>query len=455
MDSANWRTKKGPLEEAKEVGETSGNNTSYQSSRKDSRDNQTKSTGGTHWRQLREQDDRESTPRGAGWGAVPQYRGKQPPYPGGPNPTRERFSAPTPRPAVPVARDPLADQTIDEGRRIYVGNLPYDAKIEDIRNLFVDITHAIEDISMSVDPMTGRNPSYCFIDLITPAEAQKTIQQYNGLSFMGRPLKVKPGVKQGSGTGRYHIKDNSRHQPRRGEETSPSIESSDSSPYAFNRWRRMDSKIDIEQLNNSAIEEGRRLYVGGLPRFPNQAATNQQIIELFKGYNVQIVSKMISPRLSAKEDAGNHYYCYVDLASKEEADEAVAVLDGIEKWNWNIIVQNSSRRSGKINERQRVYLDGLPHVSSEEEKVRLVTEIKELLVPYGNPKVVSKIFTRPRLDNKTASQNRCYCFVEFENSTEADAAIRALSSSEKLGGTIRISASKHRGAMEDQFNGPW
>ncbi|EHK98759.1 putative ELAV-like protein 2 [Glarea lozoyensis 74030] len=151
----------------------------------------------------------------------------------------------------------------------------------------------------------------------------------------------------------------------------------------------MDSRLDVEQLNNSAQEECRRLYVGGPPRFPNQATTNQQIIELFEGYDLQIVSKLISPHESVNQHLGNHYYCFVDLGSKEDAEKAVAALDGIEKWNWNIIVRHSSGRSGKIRERQRVYLDGLPYVDTEEEKVHLISEIEQLLGPYGSPRVVA------------------------------------------------------------------
>lgn len=46
---------------------------------------------------------------------------------------------------------------------------------------------------MSVDPMTGRNPSYCFVDLASKDLAEHVMEEYNGRDFMRRPLKVKPG----------------------------------------------------------------------------------------------------------------------------------------------------------------------------------------------------------------------------------------------------------------------
>lgn len=41
---------------------------------------------------------------------------------------------------------------------------------------------------MSVDPMTGRNPSYCFVDLISKDLAEGVMEMYNGRMFRQRPL---------------------------------------------------------------------------------------------------------------------------------------------------------------------------------------------------------------------------------------------------------------------------
>lgn len=116
------------------------------------------------------------------WGAFPGYTGSQPLYKGGRNPTRG-LRDPFPRPTKDVAIDPKAHMAIDEGRRIYVGNLLYKLKLEDIQLLFADLADSIEDISMSIDPMTGRNPSYCFIDLVSRDLAERAILEYDGAPF--------------------------------------------------------------------------------------------------------------------------------------------------------------------------------------------------------------------------------------------------------------------------------
>jgi RNA recognition motif-containing protein len=172
-----------------------------------------------------------------------------------------------------------------------VGNLPYEAKLDDIRSLFADISGQIQDITMSVDPMTGRNPSYCFVDFTTKEAAAQAIETFNSRVFMRRPLKIKPSIKPvPRGSGRID-----RNDDRVSSSFTTASRGQNETPYVFNRWRRLDAQIDTESLNNSATAEGRRLYVGGLPRFPNQAAQNREIRDLFRDFEVEVVSKLISP----------------------------------------------------------------------------------------------------------------------------------------------------------------
>lgn len=74
--------------------------------------------------------------------------------------------------------------------------MPYDTSVKDIEGLFADVD-GIEAINMSIDPMTGRNPSYCFVDLVTKDLAEGIMEMYNGRMFRERALRVKPGVKSG------------------------------------------------------------------------------------------------------------------------------------------------------------------------------------------------------------------------------------------------------------------
>ena len=47
---------------------------------------------------------------------------------------------------------------------------------------------------MSIDPFTRRNPSYCFVEVTSKAQAEQATRDLNGTMLLGRPLKVGPGV---------------------------------------------------------------------------------------------------------------------------------------------------------------------------------------------------------------------------------------------------------------------
>lgn len=301
---------------------------------------------------------------------------------------------------------------------MYVGNLPYEATVKDIELLLVNFGEGVEAINMSVDPMTGRNPSYCFVDFSTKELAERAMVEYNGRDFLRRPLKVKPGVKSGSGGGRFNKSEDTR---------SPS--KSDDRP-GLDRWRRLETP---EQLNKS-VTEGRRLYVGGLPRFENNADTETQITDLFESHNfkVEVVSKLIWRNESKRYEEGNNNYCFVDLASASDTDAAISALNGLERWGWRLKLSRATGTSVKLGERRRVYVGGLPEFAGQE-----ATEegIRELFGSF-EVKMVSKLFS-PR-EPKSEEGNRCYCFVELANEEQTDAAIGELDWKEMWGWKVRV-----------------
>ncbi|KAH8805825.1 hypothetical protein F5884DRAFT_460712 [Xylogone sp. PMI_703] len=322
--------------------------------------------------------------------------------------------------------DSKAEQAIEEGRRVYVGNMTYEATVKDIEALFADVASGIEAINMSVDPMTGRNPSYCFIDFASKELADRVMTKYDGRDFMRRPLKVRPGVKSGTGTGRYDMPPR-QHGSNNAGDQSPSAKRSP----AFDRWRRLEPPEHF----NTAPQEGRRLYVGGLPRFPDQETTDEKIRALFKDVNIDIdiVSKLISPHESKKNDPGNHYYCFVDLSSENDIYRAIHSLDNLDKWNWNIKVSKANGTSGKLNERKRLYVGGLP---SFDDHKTMETEIRELFQGF-DIKTISKLFPPNEL-RKNEEGNHHYCFVELVDGQQADSAIEALDWKEKWDWKIRV-----------------
>lgn len=101
-----------------------------------------------------------------------------------------------------AAEDNNSNNAANPGTRLYVGNLLYTAQRTDIESLFAERGFTVVGVSISTDPFTGRNPSYCFVDLDSPEEAQRAIAELNGVDVLGRVLKVSPGVaKRGSAQG--------------------------------------------------------------------------------------------------------------------------------------------------------------------------------------------------------------------------------------------------------------
>jgi RNA recognition motif-containing protein len=314
-----------------------------------------------------------------------------------------------------------AERTIEEGRRVYVGNLPYEATTKDIEKLFEDISSGVEAINMSVDPMTGRNPSYCFVDFISSNLANQVMQEYNSQVFLGRPLKVKPGVKSGTGTGHFDLRP--RHIQNR-----PESNQERNDAFSFDRWRRLESPENMDK----AGQEGRRVYVGGLPRFDSQADANVQLRELFAGFDVLVISKLISTPEEKRYHNGHHNYCFVDLSAPEEAQRAMTELDGKEKWGWKIKVSVSNGSSRKISERRRLFISGLPEFPDQQ-----ATEdgIRELFKEF-DVLMISKL-NLPR-DLSAGTDGHCFCFVELATQEEADKAMVELDWNELWGGKVRV-----------------
>lgn len=126
---------------------------------------------------------------------------------------------------------------------------------------------------MAVDPFTGRNPSYCFVELETREQAEKAMQELNGKEILGRPVKVKPGVPK------------SHRNQISGKATAPMHDDEDSPRFAFDRWERTDAAKHWRDYG-----DGQRLFVGGLPRVSDQLSVNHEIIKLFHGFTMSVNS---------------------------------------------------------------------------------------------------------------------------------------------------------------------
>lgn len=99
--------------------------------------------------------------------------------------------------------------------------------------------------------------------------------------------------------------------------------------------------------------ERRRLFIGGLPQFPDQEATDLNIKELFDTYDVSTISKLFLPRETVEPREGNHCYCFVELADEEQTDKAIVELDWKEKWGGNVRVKPATTSNPGVSQGAR------------------------------------------------------------------------------------------------------
>ncbi|MFQ5548880.1 MAG: RNA recognition motif domain-containing protein [Woeseia sp.] len=90
------------------------------------------------------------------------------------------------------------------GRKLYVGNLPYSADQQSLTEKFSECG-TVDSVNLITDRDTGRSKGFGFIEMSSDSEAQKAIQELNGMDCDGRPMTVneaKPQRKKSTGGGR-------------------------------------------------------------------------------------------------------------------------------------------------------------------------------------------------------------------------------------------------------------
>jgi RNA recognition motif-containing protein len=75
------------------------------------------------------------------------------------------------------------------GRKLYVGNLPYEVGETDLQELF-GRAGSVESVSVMRDQATGRARGFAFVEMSTDEEAQNAITTLNGTAVGGRNLTV-------------------------------------------------------------------------------------------------------------------------------------------------------------------------------------------------------------------------------------------------------------------------
>lgn len=75
------------------------------------------------------------------------------------------------------------------GRKLYVGNLPYEIGENDLQELFARVG-GVESVSVMRDQTTGRARGFAFVEMNTEEGAQQAISELNDSQMGGRNLTV-------------------------------------------------------------------------------------------------------------------------------------------------------------------------------------------------------------------------------------------------------------------------
>ena len=82
-------------------------------------------------------------------------------------------------------------------KKIYVGNLPFQATEDEIRNLFSPFGE-VTSVNVIKDRETGRPRGFGFVEM---ENADAAIQELNGKDFNGRALRINEAKDRGPSNG--------------------------------------------------------------------------------------------------------------------------------------------------------------------------------------------------------------------------------------------------------------
>ena len=93
------------------------------------------------------------------------------------------------------------------GKKLYVGNLPFSATEDELRDLF-ERHGSVDSVKVIMDRDTGRPRGFAFVEMSEPSAATDAIRALDGTSMGGRALKVneaqdKPRTGGGGGGGGF------------------------------------------------------------------------------------------------------------------------------------------------------------------------------------------------------------------------------------------------------------
>ncbi len=109
------------------------------------------------------------------------------------------------------------------GRKLFVGNLPFQTGESELQELFARVGQ-VESVQVMRDMATGRARGFAFVEMGTEEEAARATEQLNQSQFGGRTIAVNEarprpershGFEPGGGNGRGPSPNGGAHARRR------------------------------------------------------------------------------------------------------------------------------------------------------------------------------------------------------------------------------------------------
>ena len=75
------------------------------------------------------------------------------------------------------------------GKKLYVGNLPFNSTDESLQEIFAQ-AGSVQSAKIITDRDTGRSKGFGFVEMASDQEAADAIQKFNGAEYGGRNMTV-------------------------------------------------------------------------------------------------------------------------------------------------------------------------------------------------------------------------------------------------------------------------
>jgi hypothetical protein len=180
-------------------------------------------------------------------------------------------------------------KTIAEGRRIYLGNLLYEVKPNEIEDMLSanGFGEDVESVHISIDPVTGRNPGYCFINFNGSGAAEIALDTLTGSIIRDRPVKVGPCKPKGAERAWKNPNytptfqrwgDWRGNRPTGDDGRLPANSEPLQGPYK--------ALQHFQEVKKSCAPRACRVYFGGLGRMINQVEHDKEVRSYLEGFNM-------------------------------------------------------------------------------------------------------------------------------------------------------------------------